>query len=665
MDDLCLIQTLKKPLFQLTLKNSAYNILSSYKPISQNQQKRKFSKNVKNTTAEPLKTKSKPLTSVIQTNLNNLFSKKSNDNPETQLKILNKRKATSINTKACSNLMQVKKKTTSPIPSLSSSSVILSLPERELLVQKFKEEYEIRKNSIEEYRKTLIKLKREENNLSSELYQFTNPNLTFIHSENKGLPSELFQQRKLSALKYISPSTVFANNEVNMSKIDTYGFDYDYTLAQYSKVLAPHLYGMILTNLVKKMHYPKLILQCKFNPKFAVRGIHYDFNACLFFKLSSTFQIDRTSIHRGNKILSQDEVQEYFKNYHHGGSHVTQKYLDDNTYHLVDLFSIPELCVISDIIQIFIDNNIKFNSKVIYQDIRTVTSGLHQSGELHKRIINNIGTYLEKNPILFNYLKKLKKNKKKLFLLTNSPYSFINNGLNYIFQTKNSAEWRNLFDAIIVQSKKPSWYHSREPFQKYRLEKDKNGCEYTVPVFEEIKSIEPGVVYSGGNIKDFARLTGWQLNNNVLYFGDHLYSDLAGPTEEYGWKTGAIIRELTNEISVHNNIDYHCKLKWAFQIEELVRMAQRLNKIGNLDKLISKWKKERTEARYQLSILFNKEFGSIFKVHYSSTFFGQKIKKYADLYTSRLENFEPYSLDYVFNPIWYYLPNEIQSALFP
>jgi hypothetical protein len=254
---------------------------------------------------------------------------------------------------------------------------------------------------------------------------------------------------------------------------------------------------------------------------------------------------------------------------------------------------------------------------------------------------------------------------KKLFLLTNSPYPFINKGLNYIFQTRNSEEWRSLFDAIIVQSSKPSWYHSREPFQKYRLEKDQNGDEYCVPVFEEIKSIEPGVVYSGGNIKDFARLTGWRMNTNVLYFGDHLYSDLAKPTEEYGWKTGAIIRELTSEIGVHNNIEYHCKLKWAFYIEELVRLAQRLNKIGCLDEHIKKWKKERTEARYQLSILFNKEFGSIFKVHYSSTFFGQKVKKYADLYTSRLENFEPYSLDYVFNPIWYFLPSEIQSALFP
>jgi len=59
-------------------------------------------------------------------------------------------------------------------------------------------------------------------------------------------------------------------------------------------------------------------------------------------------------------------------------------------------------------------------------------------------------------------------------------------------------------------------------------------------LYIKIKSIEPGVVYSGGNIKDFARLTGWRMNTNVLYFGDHLYSDLAKPTEEYGWKTVSV-----------------------------------------------------------------------------------------------------------------------------
>lgn len=659
MKKLCFLQPSKNSLLKLACKCSTNEILNSVVKTSTvhlNQLKKYSLKNDNKNNLKISNTVSSPTSNITS---NKTLSNKTNENNQ-----LNELKVSSDIPQTHSYSPKNKYNTT-PIPTLSSSTIFLSEEEKKLLIKKFEEEYEKRKQKVAEYRALLTKIKREDINLRNELYQFKYPNLNFIHNQDYGLPEDLFQQKNLSCLKYISPSTVFANNEVNMKKIDTYGFDYDYTLAQYSKVLAPHLYQMILTNLVTKKHYPKIILNCKFNPKFAVRGIHYDFNACLFFKLSSTFQIDRTSIHRGNRLLGQHEVQEYFKNYHHGSSHVTRKYLDDNTYHLVDLFSIPELCAIADIIQVFIDHNIEFHSKVIYKDIRAVTSGLHISGELHKRIINNIDVYLEKNPILFNYLKKLKRSNKKLFLLTNSPYPFINKGLNYIFQTKNSEEWRSLFDAIIVQSCKPSWYHSREPFQKYRLEKDENGEEYCVPVFEEITSIKPGVVYSGGNIKDFARLTGWQLNNNVLYFGDHLYSDLAGPTEEYGWKTGAIIRELTKEIGVHNNIEYHCKLKWAFQIEELVRLAQRLNKIGCLNDLIKKWKKERTEARYQLSILFNKEFGSIFKVHYSSTFFGQKIKKYADLYTSRLENFEPYSLDYVFNPNWYYLPSEIQSALFP
>lgn len=39
-------------------------------------------------------------------------------------------------------------------------------------------------------------------------------------------------------------------------------------------------------------------------------------------------------------------------------------------------------------------------------------------------------------------------------------------------------------------------------------------------------------------------LTGWR-GHQVLYFGDHPYSDLADVTLEHGWRTGAIINELT------------------------------------------------------------------------------------------------------------------------
>jgi len=38
-------------------------------------------------------------------------------------------------------------------------------------------------------------------------------------------------------------------------------------------------------------------------------------------------------------------------------------------------------------------------------------------------------------------------------------------------------------------------------------------------------------------------MTGWR-GEQVLYFGDHPYSDLADVTLEHGWRTGAIIHEL-------------------------------------------------------------------------------------------------------------------------
>ena len=39
-------------------------------------------------------------------------------------------------------------------------------------------------------------------------------------------------------------------------------------------------------------------------------------------------------------------------------------------------------------------------------------------------------------------------------------------------------------------------------------------------------------------------MTGWK-GHQIMYFGDHPYTDLADVTLEYGWKTGAIIKELT------------------------------------------------------------------------------------------------------------------------
>ena len=46
------------------------------------------------------------------------------------------------------------------------------------------------------------------------------------------------------------------------------------------------------------------------------------------------------------------------------------------------------------------------------------------------------------------------------------------------------------------------------------------------PTWWRVTQLEPGEVYEQGNINDFIHMTGWK-GSRVLYFGDHVFSDLA------------------------------------------------------------------------------------------------------------------------------------------
>ena len=74
-------------------------------------------------------------------------------------------------------------------------------------------------------------------------------------------------------------------------------------------------------------------------------------------------------------------------------------------------------------------------------------------------------------------------------------------------------------------------------------------------------------VYQEGNLNDFIALTGYH-GNSVLYFGDHVFTDLAvGQLHHHiwadtwqdpikmGWRTGAIIKELRKEVRAVVRLD--------------------------------------------------------------------------------------------------------------
>ncbi|GAB5587362.1 hypothetical protein Unana1_02262 [Umbelopsis nana] len=448
-----------------------------------------------------------------------------------------------------------------------------------------------------------------------------------------------------------SSKDVFINNELDLSRVDVYGFDYDYTLASYTDRLSYTIYEMLRDLLVDYFKYPRALKHLQFDPNFAIRGLHFDISNGWLMKIDSFANIQLSTVYVGREPIK--DTNDVIKQ--HRGVHISPDYLQKNMYQLNDLFSIPQACLLSDVLQYFKDSNIDFHPRYLVDDVQKASNILHQwsslksrgiGGQLHQRVLEDMTSYLTKQSSIVSYLEDLRRNGKKTFLLSNSSFPFIDAGLQYI---TSSPDWRDLFDWVIVSSRKPDFYRSERPFRRT-----------SEPTWNAVTKFEPGEVYEGGNLEDFSRFTG-SSGSKVLYFGDHVFSDLIDPAQQQGWKTGAIIRELSSEIETRNMPDYRHTLSWLLRLERLLNEAQAIDggrHVPGLDALLDNWRQERREIRDQLKHVFNKSFGSVFRTHHNPTFFANKIRKFADIYTSSVENMENYPLDYCFYPDRSYLPHE-------
>lgn len=124
----------------------------------------------------------------------------------------------------------------------------------------------------------------------------------------------------------------------------------------------------------------------------------------------------------------------------HGGIHISPEYMRKNMRQLIDLFSVPNACLLADIIQYFEENSIRyllsikdsFHPQHLVEDLNASTSYIHtgslakgQLGVLHQTVMNNIDRYLDRSPKLLDYLQKLKSHNKKIFIVTNSSFDFM------------------------------------------------------------------------------------------------------------------------------------------------------------------------------------------------------------------------------------------------
>ncbi|XP_018107823.1 5'-nucleotidase domain-containing protein 3-like isoform X2 [Xenopus laevis] len=463
----------------------------------------------------------------------------------------------------------------------------------------------------------------------------------YLNSNYKEVKQSINELAPSISSNLLNPYAIFANNEMSLEDIEVYGFDYDYTLAFYSKDLHTLIFNTARDLLINEHRYPKEIKRFEYDPNFAIRGLHYDVHKALLMKIDSFHYIQLGTVYRGLNVVPDSEVIEMYE-----GSHVPLEQMSDfygkssegNTLkQFMDIFSLPEMTLLSCVNEYFLKNNIDYEPVHLYKDVKEAIRDVHVKGILYRAVEADIERYICYGERTQAVLSKLSNHGKKMFLITNSPSSFVNKGMNFIV----GKDWRDLFDVVIVQADKPNFFNDkRRPFRKV--------AERGVLLWDKIHQLEKGQTYKQGNLFEFLKLTGWR-GSKVLYFGDHIYSDLADLTLKHGWRTGAIIPELKSELKIMNTSHYIKTMAWLQGLTGLLERMQ-VYRDAESQMVLQDWIKERQEMRDLARTMFNRQFGSIFRTNHNPTYFLRRLSRFADIYMESLSSLLNYDLHHTFFP---------------
>ncbi|XP_028773629.1 5'-nucleotidase domain-containing protein DDB_G0275467-like [Neltuma alba] len=451
----------------------------------------------------------------------------------------------------------------------------------------------------------------------------------------------------LKEMPRMNPKGIYANKNLRLDRLQVYGFDYDYTLAHYSSELQTLIYDLAKQYLVNELRYPEICMEFKYDPSFPIRGLYYDKSKGCLMKLDFFGSIEPDACYFGRRRLSGQGIRDIYGTRHIGRDQAR------SLVGLMDIFCFSEACLIADMVQYFVDAKLEFDASYIYEDVNHAIQHVHRSGLVHQGILSNPHIYLVKNGKILQLLKMLRERGKNLFLLTNSPFNFVDEGMRFLLEDSADCResWRDLFDVVIAKANKPQFYTSEHPFRCYDTVND-------TLTFTKVDAFLPDSVYYNGCLKYFLQITKWR-GPEVIYFGDHLFSDLRGPCKA-GWRTAAIIHELENEIQIQNEDSYRFEQAKFHIIQELLgklhATAANSHRTVACRSLLKELNDERLKARTAMKMMFNRSFGATFLTDSGrESAFAYHIHQYADVYTSKPENFLFHSPE-----AWLHIPYDIK-----
>ena len=355
---------------------------------------------------------------------------------------------------------------------------------------------------------------------------------------------------------------VYALRTLPLGAIRAVGFDMDHTLARYrSPEIDDLAFKKAARLLVRERGYSPWLLETTYDPDFAVRGLVLDGLRGNLLKLNRERQAVRAC--HGTRALSRSELEATYGRRRLATAAKGFRCIDT-------LFEIPESHLYARMVDGLDQGHLKAENYLqLFGDVRWAVDTVHRNGEMKAEILQHRDFFIPKDPQLSLALDRLKREGKKLFLLTNSDWAFTDGVLSHLLNGLDEARprWTDYFDLVVVSSQKPAFF--LETPEAHALQGHPH-C------------------YTGGHATWLEAMLGAS-GEQVLYVGDHIYGDVLRSKKNASWRTLLLVPELERELRILEARGDD--LRGLLALETARRRTQRRASV-----LLDQWKRNRAHS---------------------------------------------------------------------
>ena len=294
----------------------------------------------------------------------------------------------------------------------------------------------------------------------------------------------------------------------------------------------------------------------------------------------------------------------------------------------------------------------------LFRRVRARLDETHVEGIIKAEIMADPEPFIDLDPQAPLALLDQLRAGKRLMLISNSEWPYANTVMSYAYDRylPTGMTWRDLFELVIVGSRKPGFFLYDLPL--FSIADEKAGLLQPAP-----SGITGPGVFLGGDatkVEQYLNLSGAA----ILYVGDHIFADVKVSKASLRWRTALILRELEEELKAIE--------KFAETEEILIQlMAEKVNLETTLSrtrlasqrvrdnygqrpqtsakKLDSEFQRTRQEVvalderiaplAKEASQLENPRWGALLRAGNDKSHLARQIEGSADIYTSRVSNF--------------------------